>query len=279
MNHRRVFALALSAVVAGSVLTAGSSAAAPPKKTQAAPPAWAPAATATVKPGVMTYTDNLQCTANFVYTDRSGAVYLGQSAHCASLSGSFGTNGCEAESRPLGTPVEVTGASKPGVLAYSSWISMRAAKETNPDICENNDFALVRLDPADIRSTNPSVPVMGGPTGLDEDGAKSMETIYTYGNSSLRLGFSPLRPKQCRSLGGSANGWSHTVYCVTPGIPGDSGSGHMTSEGKALGTLSTFDPTLRNWLGDLPKMLAYARRSLPSVTLVNGTEPFTGRTL
>src|SRR4026209_279772 len=77
----------------------------------ASAPTWAPADTATVHPGVMTYTDGAQCTANFVYTDAAGAVYIGQAAHCSGTGGSTETDGCLAQSYPNGTAVEVTGAS------------------------------------------------------------------------------------------------------------------------------------------------------------------------
>jgi hypothetical protein len=54
--------------------------------------AWAPAADATVHPGVMTFTDGAQCTSNFVFTQGSD-VYLGQAAHCYGTGGSSETNG------------------------------------------------------------------------------------------------------------------------------------------------------------------------------------------
>ena len=57
-------------------------------------PTWAPAASATVHPGVMTYTDGAQCTANFVYTDAAGTVYIGQAAHCSGTGGQTDTDGC-----------------------------------------------------------------------------------------------------------------------------------------------------------------------------------------
>src|SRR3954452_5082017 len=88
---------------------------------------WAPADTATVHPGVMTYTAGAQCTANFVYTDASGAVYIGQAAHCSGTGAQTDTDGCSTDSLPLGTPVDVTGASQPGTLVYSSWIAMHNA--------------------------------------------------------------------------------------------------------------------------------------------------------
>jgi hypothetical protein len=40
-------------------------------------------------------------------------------------------------------------------------------------------------------------------------------------------------------VGDDGNGWSHTVYTVTPGIPGDSGSAFLDASGNALGVLST----------------------------------------
>src|SRR4051812_12749137 len=42
-----------------------------------AAPAYAPAATATIHPGVQTFTAGGQCTANFVYTDGTN-TYIGQ---------------------------------------------------------------------------------------------------------------------------------------------------------------------------------------------------------
>ncbi|MGZ6584214.1 MAG: hypothetical protein ACXVHX_07725 [Solirubrobacteraceae bacterium] len=74
--------------------------------------AWAPEGSATIHPGVMTFTGGSsfvngagQCTANFVFTDASGAVYLGQAAHCSSTGGDTDTNGCTTQSLPLGTPI------------------------------------------------------------------------------------------------------------------------------------------------------------------------------
>src|SRR3979490_1761694 len=74
--------------------------------------AWAPEGSATIHPGVMTFTGGSsfvngagQCTANFVFTDASGNVYLGQAAHCSSTGGDTATDGCSTQSLPLGTPI------------------------------------------------------------------------------------------------------------------------------------------------------------------------------
>jgi hypothetical protein len=239
--------------------------------------AWAPASSATIHPGVQTFTDGAQCTANFVYQD-AGGVYLGQAAHCAGTGSATETNGCDAGTLPNGTPVEIDGASRPGTMVYSSWITMQANGESNIDACDYNDFALVKVDPADVGSVNPSVPGFGGPTGMGSPGAAGA-TVYSYGNSSLRFGVRPLRPKQGKLVGTTGNGWSHDVYTVTPGIPGDSGSGFFNATGAAFGSLSTVQiaPLAgSNGVSDLSRELAYMRAnsSFAGVNLVPGTEPF-----
>ena len=240
--------------------------------------AWAPAATATIHPGVQTFTEGGQCTANFIYQD-SGGTYIGQAAHCSSTGEATDTDGCLAGTQPLGTPVEVTGASRPGTLVYSSWVTMQANGESNADTCAYNDLALVKIDPADVGKVNPSVPGFGGPTGVGGPSA-ALDDVYSYGNSSLRQGITLLSPKLGKSLGASGGGWTHLVYTVTPGIPGDSGSGFMDAQGRAFGVLSTLQlaPVAASiGVSDLPKALAYARaHGGPDVTLAAGTEPFTG---
>lgn len=240
--------------------------------------AFAPAATATVHPGVMTVTAGAQCTANFIFTDASN-TYIGQAAHCSGTGTSTETNGCDSGSLPVGTPVEIKGASKPGTLVYNSWLTMQAKGETDPNTCQYNDFALVKVDPADVGKVNPSVPFFGGPTGLTDTVATGSK-VYSYGNSSLRFGVAALSPKEGISLGQDSGGWNHTVYTVTPGIPGDSGSGFLDASGKAFGVLSTvaIAPLAgSNGVGDLSRELTYLGNNTSfGVTLANGTEPFTG---
>jgi hypothetical protein len=238
--------------------------------------AWAPAGSATVHPGVQTFTEGAQCTSNFVFTEGS-TVYLGQAAHCSGTGGATETNGCDSGSLPNGTPVEIDGASRPGTMVYNSWLAMQAKGETDPDACAYNDFALVRVDPADVPNANPSVPGFGGPEGVGT--AAEGESVYSYGNSSLRGGVTQLSPKEGIVVAVEGNGWSYTVYTATPGVPGDSGSGFLNGSGQAFGVLSTLQilPTAgSNGVGDLGRELAYARAnsSLTSVQLASGTEPF-----
>jgi hypothetical protein len=243
----------------------------------AAASAWAPAATAPVHPGVMTFTEGAQCTSNFVYQDGSG-VYIGQAAHCSGTGGATETDGCDSGSLPIGTPVEVDGASQPGTMVYNSWLSMQAAGESNADVCAFNDLALVKLSAADVANTNPSVPGFGGPTGIGSWGATG-STVYSYGNSSLRGGVTALSPKQGVVVQEQGGGWSHDVYTATPGIPGDSGSGFLNASGGAIGVLSTVQiaPLAgSNGVGTLSNELSYAQaHGFSGLQLVAGTEPFT----
>ncbi len=242
--------------------------------------AWAPAGSATIKPGNMTFTDGAQCTSNFIYQDGSN-VYIGQAAHCSGTGAATETDGCDSGSLPIGTPVEIDGASRPGTMVYNSWLTMQGIGETDADACAYNDFALVRIDPADVANVNPSVPGFGGPTGLGSSAAMLGDTVFTYGNSSLRGGVTKLSPKQGIVVQGQGNGWSRDVYTATPGIPGDSGSGFLDGSGRAIGVLSTVQlaPLAgSNGVGDLRHELDYlhAHSSFGAVGLVNGTEPFNG---
>jgi hypothetical protein len=246
---------------------------------EAAGTGWAPAATAAVHPGVQTYTAGAQCTANFVYTDGT-STYLGQAAHCSGTGAATETDGCLAKSLPEGTAVEVTGATHPGVMVYNSWVRMQAGPKPDANTCAYNDLALIKLDPADVALTNPSVPVFGGPVGVRTTALALGDTVESYGNSSLRFGLTVLSPKYGRSLGDSGGGWTHALYTATPGIPGDSGSGFLDDSGRAFGVLSTVSAApipLSNNAGDLSREIAYAQsHGFAGLTLVNGTEPFTG---
>jgi hypothetical protein len=238
---------------------------------------WAAASVASIHPGVMTFTPIGQCTANFVYF-QGAEVYIGQAAHCAGTGSSDQTDGCTSNSLPLGTKVDVDGATKPGVLVYSSWLTMHAVHEQNPDVCAYNDFALVRIDPADRARVNPTIPFWGGPTGVSRTSESALSPLYSFGNSSLRQGIALLQPKLGISFGVDGGGWSHLAYQLLPGIPGDSGSPVLNAQGQATGILSTIDilPSPgANSFADAGLTLRYARaHGFPQLLLAMGTKPF-----
>ena len=103
--------------------------------------AWAPAATATIHPGVMTFTAGAQCTANFVFTQGSD-VYIGQAAHCSGTGAATDTNGCDSGLAARSAPrSRSTGPASPARSSTtrgspcSPWVRptrMRARTTTSP---------------------------------------------------------------------------------------------------------------------------------------------------
>jgi hypothetical protein len=257
--------------------------------------AWAPEGSATIHPGVMTFTGGSsflggagQCTSNFVFTDASGGVYLGQAAHCSSTGSDTSTNGCSTKSLPLGTPIYsgdlvnggVRDGTKIGTLAYNSWIAMQNAHESDPSTCAFNDLALIKIDPDQVGNVNPTVPFWGGPNGLAPNVSAAGDRVFSYGNSILRGGINALSPKAGTSLGDleGSGGWSQDVYTATPGIPGDSGSAFMDASGNALGVLSTVQiapVAASNGVGTVATELAYANNVTGlGIQVATGTAPF-----
>jgi hypothetical protein len=245
-----------------------------------AAPRWTTPGAASIRPGaqLLTRVDARSanvCTADFVFT-AGAATYLGMAAHCASTGERAAGSGCTEPTLPLGTPVAIRrtdGGTSGGTLAYSSWITMRQRRERDARRCAYNDFALVALPAADAALVNPSVPLVGGPTGLDDDGVPEGQAVYSYqphdGDKPVKVG---------KSLGDGADGQVHFVATVPPGVPGDSGAGFLDARGRAFGVLATefFDTEHSNGVGDLAAALDYAGRYGPlgPITLVPGTEPF-----
>ena len=267
MKHRFL----ISAVLMSLLLLAA------PSPASAAVATWAPVSAATIRPGAATVTGYAVCTSNFVFTDSAGNVYLGLAAHCSSSADEWSLDGCTNETLPLGTPVRIAGASRPGVMVYNSWIAMQQRAETDSAACVFNDFALVKLDPQDYSTVNPTVRFWGGPTGLVPSSFQGAQT-FGYG-STIAQGTVRPHPKQGVTLRQGASGWTHILDLDPPGVSGDSGSGAMDGQGRAFGVLSTYSPRRGiNGASDLSRMLDYMRSSGfgSDITLAHGTEPFTG---
>lgn len=280
-RFRLVLLCALLAAVIAFALAGG------PGSTASAGSRWAPASTAKIHPGVQMFTKGAQCTADFVFTDDRGRVYVGYAAHCAAGGDSDDTNGCTTPTYAYGTRVRFgTGASLLssgttvgyGRLVYSSWRTMQARDEQRASACAYNDFALVRVEKEYVGRVNPSMPGTGGPVALDTDGVAVGSDVYSYGASSLSLGGNG-SVRSATKTGTRGRGWSHDVSGGR-GVPGDSGSGYLGPDGRAIGVLSTLAigfPTLTsNGVSDLEHVLRYAQRNagIPGLRLVPGTVPF-----
>ncbi len=243
-----------------------------------ATPNWASVSSAAIRPGVQMVTSGSQCTSNFIYYEQTSSnpidfdIYIGYAAHCAGTGGATSTNGCTTGSRALGTPVSIEGALHAGSLAYSSWRAMQqpGATPTASD-CSYNDFALVKIDSRDHYRVSPSVLHFGGPTALCANPTSIGQYIMSYGNSGLRFNIDVLSPKVGTTATSAGGGWSTNVYMMSPGIPGDSGSGYMNASHCAWGVTSTLQiaPLAgSNGIGSIQKALAYAAANGgPSVTI------------
>ncbi|GAA0905882.1 serine protease [Pseudonocardia zijingensis] len=271
-------AVTLGGVVLGAAVLAPAAVAAPAQADE-----WAPAGSAAIRPGVVTETEGGgACTSNFVFTS-GDRTFIGQAAHCAGTGEATETDGCDSGTVDLGAAVTIKatdGTDRQGRLAYSSWVAMQANGETDPDTCAFNDFALVEIASEDVADVNPSLPVFGGPTGLDTDGVGVGEVVYSVGNSPLRLGLDALGPKVGVNVSETGGGRNHDVYTLTPGVPGDSGSAFVDGTGAAFGVLSTLNLAplpASNGVIDLAYALDYAQANgdVGDVELATGTEPFT----
>ncbi len=226
------------------------------------PQAWPALADATVRPGVQVVSSGGQCTSNFLFqSPDNSTLYLGLAAHCFGTGEATDTDGCEAGSLPLGSQAEVEGASQRAVLVYSSWVSMAEVGEGDAAVCRANDFALVQLDAADRALAHPAMLHFGGPTELATGGAATGSHVLTYGNTNLRPGPTQLDEREGYVIDTQNDGWTHTIYTFGPGLPGDSGSGVLTDDGRALGILVTLGLAPlpgSNGVTNLEKALSYA---------------------
>jgi hypothetical protein len=277
-------AAAAFAVASGPAVVVGTAHASPARASSGA--VFAPAGGGAVGPGAELLTeigpDLASCTANFVFTE-GDRVFLGSAAHCHAEGESL--DGCANDVLPLGTPVVVVGPDGTEItaeLAYSSWAAMQEAGETDPDVCELNDLALLEIAPDDVDRVDPSVPVFGGPTGLDVDGLRPDEVVVSYQNDE-DASYAVMRAKQGVNLGDAdARGLGYVVQTGTPGLPGDSGSGYLDGAGRAFGVLSTEivldDGEVVNGVTDLAQALEYAAaHGGPDVAVVEGAAPFSAQ--
>lgn len=249
----------------------------------AGPPDWAPVDGATIHPGSRVKTGALFCTANFVFYDAKGNAYVGQAARCAAAAAGQDAekDGCAARSLPLGTEVSFVDSRVTGTLAYSSWLAMQIIGERDTAACRANDFALVRVPAFAVSQVNPSVPLFGGPVGLDSDGTEPGEIVVGYANSDIRGTLEDAKPRQAVSVGDGPGNWLHLIYGVTPSIDGDGGGPYMDGGGNALGSLQgtiVGPPPAADAITDIARALAYARvhSGIKGLQLALGTKQFEG---
>lgn len=172
-----------------------------------------------VRPGGQVETDIGLCTFNFLFRAPDGARYIGTAGHCILSVSPTGSDVGE-KVYPAGTgPEAQVDGKRVGEFAYAVLESPK-------------DFALIRLDPG--VEASPEMCHFGGPTGINDEVSPDPVTLEYFGNG---VGAGMLVPARS----GIAPGMPHKdhVYAVGLAVPGDSGSGVISSDGRAVGVLVT----------------------------------------
>jgi hypothetical protein len=228
MRATRVRAIVVAALTLGACVgTAGAGAATASSVAAPAHPAWASARSATIHPGVSVQVGNSPvCRAGFILTDGTRA-FIAVPASCSGT-GPADNSKCDVGQDPVGTPVTIAGAKHKGKLVYSSITQMELRSQTSVNRCTYNDLALVRIDRRDVKRTNPSVPMLGGPTGVSKDQPAAPDQL------SVLVAMAT----SAQALNTSGGGWSHAMMVDAPVASADLGGPVLTADGKALGMVS-----------------------------------------
>jgi hypothetical protein len=95
---------------------------------------------------------------------------------------------------------------------------------------DEKDFSLIRLDPG--VEASPEMCHFGGPTGLNTDETPDLVELEYYG---LGVGIGTVLPARSAVAAGLPS--PDHVYALGLALPGDSGSGVISSDGRAVGVL------------------------------------------
>lgn len=173
------------------------------------------------------------CTMNFVFQDPAGALYIGAAGHCVP---------------EVGERVIAPGLGSFGTTVFwrdDSTNFTEPANATGPLM----DFALVKVDADKQDLVEPALRFWGGPTGIEAMYAPGTPTLH-YGQGLFWQATEPSRPRygvlQERYQAGPFTDWYLASHAI---MGGDSGSGLLTGNGKALGIIVTVAATFGNQPG------------------------------
>ena len=188
-------------------------------------PAAAPLGTGTcpgVRPGAIVRSDVGQCTLNFLFLGSDGASYIGTAGHCILGTSPVGGDVGEMSWAPGTGPVARDTDGNPiGEFAYAI-------------LQDPKDFSLIRLDP--LVQASAGMCHFGGPTAVNDDRPTLTEpvTLNWFGNGIVAGTVLPARS----ALAAGMPSPDH-VFAQGVATPGDSGSGVISSDGRAVGVLVT----------------------------------------
>lgn len=176
-----------------------------------------------VRPGAGILVDDTSlCTLNFGFTGRDAQggthTYMGTAGHCA-----FGA--------ALSPPVQRVWPPGQGPVVADS-TGRRIGTFAYAIVSGDRDFGLVRLDagvPASAQLCQ-----FGGPTGVNHDRSSATTTLRYYGRG---FGVSAVLPARTAVAHGMPD--EGHVHAVGAAVPGDSGAGVVSADGRAVGLVIT----------------------------------------
>lgn len=199
-------------------------------------PGWPDVEAAVLRPGVKAGegSDTVGghfCTTNFVFSSPDNrTLYLGVASHCVS-------------GLAIGDDVPLASGAAVARLAYCSYGTIAASEEcpdntANDDETDWNDFALLEIADGDRALVHPAILRIGGPTSVAPPLAPG-DRVRTYGNSDGRdLGHAVPDLLDAREgVVTQRDAWITEVAMAGPGIPGDSGSPVIATDGGAVGVM------------------------------------------
>lgn len=178
------------------------------------------AACAGVRPGAFVASDKGGCTFNFLFAGSDGNQYMGTAGHCILGDSTITVDvGERTWAHGRGPEARDGAGARIGEFAYA--------------ILEDpKDFALVRLDRS--VAADPRMCHFGGPTGVNDDLTGDPVILQHYGNG-LAVGEAlPARSSVALTM-------PHRDHVFANGVAifGDSGSGVVSDDGRAVGVLVT----------------------------------------
>ncbi len=172
-----------------------------------------------VRPGAIVESKTGGCTFNFLFQGSDGNRYMGTAGHC--ILNTDGEIAYRAGKGPVASDAE---GQRIGEFAYAI-------------LRDPKDFALIRLDP-NVKA-KAKMCHFGGPTGVNKDSTSDAVVLHYYGNGigigNLQVVNQPVLP--ARSAIAENLEDPDQVFATGAAIFGDSGSGVISDDGRAVGAL------------------------------------------
>jgi hypothetical protein len=173
-----------------------------------------------VRPGAIVQSDAGQCTFNFRFNGSDGERYIGTAGHCilgdSPIGGDVGEESWAPGQGPVARDAE---GNRIGEFAYAV-------------LEDPKDFALIRLN--DGVEASAQMCHFGGPNGTNADRPSSPVVLNHYGNG---VGVGDVVPARSALAFGMPD--PDHVFAQGAAVPGDSGSGVISDDGRAVGVLVT----------------------------------------